>query len=136
MPKHDTDINKKDLLNALAIHKKLAVKMTPAERERDTTLLTKRLNVAETFDLVELLTMPYNKEMQKMSERVSVLNMVVDKLALKHGIDDDELSKVYKESQKELKEANEKQIKQLKKQFKDLDKKAKNLKDFEEKKGK
>ena len=132
MAKHDMEINKKDLLNALAIHKKLAVKLTPAEKERDTTLLDKRLNVAEAFDIVEMLTYPYNKEMQKMSGRVSVLNMVVDKLALANGVSDDELSKVYREAQKELKEANQKQIKQLKKQFKDLNKKAKNLKDFKE----
>lgn len=116
--KNNTKFTKAQLLTALRVKKQLPTPMTEEELAEGKLLLTKRLTVSEAFDIIELMTYPYNSEMKRVSARLSVANMVLDKVAKKAGIKQHELDKMYGDSTKAFKKANEEEIKHMKQQFK------------------
>ena len=116
--KNNTKFTKAQLLTALRVKKQLPTPMTKEELAKGKLLLTKRLTVSEAFDIIELMTYPYNSEMKRVSARLSVANMVLDKVAKKAGIKQHELDKMYGDSTKAFKKANEEEIKHMKQQFK------------------
>lgn len=116
--KNNTKFTKAQLLTALRVKKQLPTPMTKEELAEGKLLLTKRLTVSEAFDIIELMTYPYNSEMKRVSARLSVANMVLDKVAKKAGIKQHELDKMYGDSTKAFKKANEEEIKHMKQQFK------------------
>lgn len=116
--KKTNTITKEQLLTALRVKKQVPAPMTKDELAEGKLLLTKRLTVSEVFDIIELMTYPYNSEMKRVSGRLSVANMVLDKVAKKAGITQHELDKMYGDATKQFKKANEAEIARMKAEFK------------------
>lgn len=107
-------ITKQQILNAMCVKKNLPLKLSEIERNAAKTLLAKRLTVSEALDIVDMMTYPYNAEMKNVSGRLSVANMVLDKVAKKLGVTEKDLDKMYADSKEEFAKANQEAIKEAK----------------------
>lgn len=110
-------ISKQDLLNALKVKKGVPLPLTKPQLAQAKSLLGKHLTLSEAFDVIELMTYPYNNEMKKVSGRLSVANIVLDKVARHEGMRKSTLDKYYKEAEEEFKKANDQEIAQAKAEF-------------------
>lgn len=107
-------ITKQQILNAMCVKKNLPLKLSEIERNAAKTLLAKRLTISEALDIVDMMTYPYNAEMKNVSGRLSVANMVLDKVAKKLGVTEKDLDKMYADSKEEFAKANQEAIKEAK----------------------
>lgn len=107
-------ITKQQILNAMCVKKNLPLKLSEIERNAAKALLAKRLTVSEALDIVDMMTYPYNAEMKNVSGRLSVANMVLDKVAKKLGVTEKDLDKMYADSKEEFAKANQEAIKEAK----------------------
>lgn len=120
-------ISRKEILNALSVHKQLpGIPMTKLEQQKAKTLLSKHLTMAEVFDVIEVLTLPYNKQLASVDKRLSLTGMVLDKLAKHERVRKSTLDKMWSEAEDELDKANKEQIAKMKEELsKAVDKQVK-----------
>lgn len=120
-------INRKEILNALSVHKQLpGIPMTKLDQQKAKTLLSKHLTLAEVFDVIEVLTLPYNKQVANIDKRTSLNGMVLDKLAKHERVRKSTLDKMWSEAEDELDKANKEQIAKMKEELsKAVDKQVK-----------
>ena len=111
-------INQKEILNALSVHKQLpGIPMTKLDQQKAKTLLSKHLTLAEVFDVIEVLTLPYNKQVANIDKRTSLTGMVLDKLAKHERVRKSTLDKMWSEAEDELDKANKEQIAKMKEEL-------------------
>lgn len=120
-------INQKEILNALSVHKQLpGIPMTKLDQQKAKTLLSKHLTMAEVFDVIEIITYPYNKQVANIDKRLSLTGMVLDKLAKHERVRKSTLDKMWSEAEDELDKANKEQIAKMKEELnKAVDKQVK-----------
>lgn len=120
-------ISRKEILNALSVHKQLpGIPMTKLDQQKAKTLLSKHLTMAEVFDVIEVLTLPYNKQVANIDKRLSLTGMVLDKLAKHERVRKSTLDKMWSEAEDELDKANKEQIAKMKEELnKAVDKQVK-----------
>lgn len=120
-------ISRKEILNALSVHKQLpGIPMTKLDQQKAKTLLSKHLTLAEVFDVIEVLTLPYNKQVANIDKRLSLTGMVLDKLAKHERVRKSTLDKMWSEAEDELDKANKEQIAKMKEELnKAVDKQVK-----------
>lgn len=108
-------INQKEILNALSVHKQLpGIPMTKLDQQKAKTLLSKHLTMAEVFDVIEIITYPYNKQVASIDKRLSLTGMVLDKLAKHERVRKSTLDKMWSEAEDELDKANKEQLAKMK----------------------
>ena len=111
-------ISRKEILNALSVHKQLpCIPMTKLDQQKAKTLLSKHLTLAEVFDVIEVLTLPYNKQVANIDKRTSLNGMVLDKLAKHERVRKSTLDKMWSEAEDELDKANKEQIAKMKEEL-------------------
>lgn len=120
-------INQKEILNALSVHKQLpGIPMTKLDQQKAKTLLSKHLTMDEVFDVIEIITYPYNKQVANIDKRLSLTGMVLDKLAKHERVRKSTLDKMWSEAEDELDKANKEQIAKMKEELsKAVDKQVK-----------
>lgn len=116
------NISKEQVLNALAKHQGLTTynnqsgshPRTPEEDRQLETLLAKRVTLAEAFDAIDVLTYPYNKNTNELTQQLEVIGVLINKL----GITEKDWKEAEKKVEDSRKKSQEKIIKEIKKQLK------------------
>lgn len=118
--KQELDLQRKEILDAYRVKKGLPAYLDQSELVKARASLNKRMTLSQAFDMIDIMTYPYNAEMKKVSGRLSVANIVLDKLMEKLNISKEDQDQMWKDAKAELDKANKAEIKRAKAAYKKL----------------
>ena len=111
-------LSKVQILNAIKVHKQLAMPMTKLEQTSAETLLKKRLTMEEVLDVIDLVNSPLSQQLSAINQRASLTAIALDKSMQKNGLDEKKIDKIWADAHKELDEANRKASEKMQESFK------------------
>ena len=115
----------KKVSSALLVHKGLPAYLSQEDLKKAKAYVNHKPTMGDVFDAVEAMTWVHASKINELSKRISLASIMVDRLATKAGIEQDELDNMWKQAIKDLDKANKDNIKKAKKDFKNFAKKSK-----------
>lgn len=125
MTKNNVPESFKKVSSALLVHKGLPAYLSQEELKKAKAYVNHKPTMGDVFDAVEAMTLAYANKLNDASKRISLASIMVDRLALKSGVTQDELDEMWKQATEDLDKANKENIKKAKKDFKKLAQKSK-----------
>lgn len=134
--KHNLDLQKEEILKAYRVYKEIPSYMDSSDLAVAKASLKKKITMEQAFAIIDIMTYPYNAEMKKVSERLSVANIVLDRAIKQLGLKDNEIDTLWKDAKADLDKANKEQIKKLKSEYRKMVRDSKKDAQKAEKEGK